>query len=153
MKLIIRHGKSEGTRLNRALFGKQGGVLSEEGKEQAKKLHNQLAKTGMDFSLPVAVSELVRTHQTAEIAGFANIVFHPELNEINTTDPQKTIDNLAKGIIALEAIEAAKKLIANPPAESILFTHGMLIAALCRELNLTTKALVPDFCEVRELAL
>lgn len=153
MKLIIRHGKSEGTRLNRALFGKQGGSLNELGKEQAKKLHSELAKKGIDFSLPVAVSELVRTHETAKLAGFTKFVVHPELNEINTADPQKTIDNLAKRIIAPEAIEAAKKLIANPPAESIWFTHGMLIAALCRELNVTTKTLVPDFCEVRELAL
>lgn len=153
MKLIIRHGKSEGTRLNRALFGKQGGSLNELGKKQAQALHAVLLVRGVDFSLPVAVSELVRTHETAELAGFKNFVEHPELNEINTADPQKTIDNLAKGIIALEAIEAAKKLIANPPAESIWFTHGMLTAALCRELNLTTKTLVPDFCEVRELAL
>lgn len=153
MKLVIRHGKSEGTRLNRALFGKQGGSLNELGKKQARELHKELLARGIDFSIAVAVSELVRTHQTAKIAGFSNLVVHPELNEINTANPQATIDNLAKGVIAPEATSAAKKLIANPPREAIWFAHGMLIAALCQELSVNTKTLVPDFCEVRRIPL
>ena len=153
MRLVIRHGKSEGTRLNRDLFGKQGASLSEVGTKQAKELHFELVKIGVDFNLPVAVSELLRTHQTAELAGFSNMGVCPDLNEINTPNPPETIKNLTKGIIAPEALAAAKKLIASPPTESIWFTHGMLIAALCHELGVVINTLVPDFCEVCEITV
>lgn len=107
--LLIRHGKTNANRMTRAAYGKQGAPLNDEGIEQAKALHWELMKRGVTLSNePVAVSELLRARQTAKVAGLKNIVTNSLLNEVNTSEPQNTTKDLRKGVLAPEAITAAK---------------------------------------------
>src|SRR5207302_6657304 len=117
---LIRHGKTDANRMTRAVYGKQGAPLNDEGIQQAKILRWKLAQCNATLSNePTAVSEFLRTQQTAEVAGLKNIVINSLLNEVNTPDLQKTTKAIQKGIVAPEAIAAAKKLLANPPKEKI----------------------------------
>ncbi len=153
--MLIRHGKTDASRTTRAAFGKQGAPLNDEGTQQAKALRWELLKRNIILgNEPVAVSELLRARQTAEVAGLKNTVANSFLNEVNTLDPQKTTEDIKKGILAPEAIAAAKRLLANPPKEKIWVTHGQLIAAILAELKQTDpKKFMPDFCEIREVEL
>lgn len=152
---IIRHGKTDANRMTRAAYGKQGAPLNDEGIQQATALRAALRKHGIDLAKePVAVSELLRAQQTAQFAGLKNIAVNPALNEVNPPDPQKTTEELKRGILAPEAIAAARKVLANPPKEKIWVTHGLLIAAILSELKLAdAHDWMPGFCEIREIEL
>jgi|GEM_PF-3838298 len=68
--LLVRHAQTDANRLNRAMYGKYGAPINDAGRRQAEKLHQELVKLGIDLNVePVAVSELLRTAQTAEAAG------------------------------------------------------------------------------------
>lgn len=97
--LLIRHGKTDANRLTRAAFGKEGAPLNKLGVSQAKKLRKQLLARGFDLATePVAVSELLRTSQTAQEAGL-QINTYSLLNEVKTP----------------EAVQTAKNILASPP--------------------------------------
>jgi len=147
--ILIRHGKTDANRLTRAAFGKQGAPLNELGRKQASQLHDQLLKLNVKRNDPVAVSELLRTHETAQAAGLQNLVINKLLNEVQTPDPHKTNELVLRGELPPEALTAAKKLLRNPPKEKVWFTHGLVIAAVLVELGqMVPGKLVPDFCEV-----
>ena len=153
--LLIRHSKTDANHLNRAAFGVSGAPLNSEGLEQAKKLKKQLQLYDFDFATePVAVSELLRTRETARLAGFANIIENSLLNEINTANAQNTLDLVAKNKLPQEALDAARTIINNPPKQRIWVTHGLLIAAILVELGLSNPdKFVPDYCEIRQIDL
>lgn len=152
---LIRHGKTDANRTTRAAYGKQGAPLNDEGRQQAGTLHETLLALGIDPRNEVAaVSELLRTQQTAELAGLKKTVTTSMLNEVNTPDPQKTTDDLKRGILAEEAVVAAKNLLAHPPKERLWVTHGQLIAAILAELKqISPNKFIPDFCEVTAIDL
>jgi len=132
-------------------YGKQGAPLNDTGILRAKALRAELQQYGLGLDRePVAVSELLRTSQTAEQAGCKLLVVNPLLNEVNTGDPAKTNELISQGMVPKEAIVAARKLLAQPPAQKVWFTHGLVVAALLRELHRTDK-FVPDFCEIVEM--
>jgi broad specificity phosphatase PhoE len=139
--------------MTRAAFGTAGAPLNETGINQARALHERLMKLGIDFvNEPVAVSELMRTHETAKHAGFQRLHVYDILNEVNTSSPELTMKNLERRILPPEAIAAARRILANPPTERYWVTHGLIIAALCAELGQSdSKNLVPDFCSVSEI--
>jgi broad specificity phosphatase PhoE len=148
--LVIRHGKTDANRLTRAVFGKAGAPLNDEGQVQAKKLKSKLKSIGIDDTTPVAVSELLRTHETATYAGLKNITINPLLNEVNTSDPQRTLDLVAEGKLPQEAIKAAEAIINNPPKEKVWVTHGLVVAAIQELLGRSdNESFIPDYCEVR----
>lgn len=148
--LVIRHGKTDANRLTRAVFGKSGAPLNDEGQVQAKKLKSKLKSLGINDTTPVAVSELLRTHETATYAGLKNITINPLLNEVNTSDPQRTLDLVAEGKLPQEAIEAAEAIINNPPKEKVWITHGLVVAAIQELLGRSdNQSFIPDYCEVR----
>ena len=151
--LLIRHAKTDANRLTRAVFGKLGAPINDEGKQQAEKLHDELIKRNIDSATePVVVSELLRTQQTAELAGFKNITVNPLLNEVNTADPKQTLELVAQGELPEEAIVAAHAILANPPKQKIWVTHGLVIAAIRQVLNVSgTEDLVPKHCEIVEI--
>ena len=126
----------------RHLEGKLGMPLNQEGIATAKGLRKQLDALGVDVdNTEVAISELQRTKQTAEYAGFspAKMVVNPLLNEVNTGDPvasQKQIDN---GEVPQAAIDRARAILANPPKQKVWVTHGLVLVGLNKELGL------PDF--------
>lgn len=150
---VVRHGKTDANRMTRVTFGVEGAPINEAGEEQAKSLKLVLLGKGINPETePVAVSELIRTKQTAETAGFKRIFINSLLNEINTSDPEKTLELIAQAKVPDKAIEAAKALIANPPSEQVWVTHGLVIAALEVQLGISNKdKFIPDYCEVREI--
>lgn len=153
--LAIRHGKTDANRLNRAAFGAKGAPLNDLGINQAILLHDKLMSFGIDpASHNVAVSELARTCQTAEVAGFKHIVVNEILNEINTPNPSLTLQLVAKNEVPKQAIEAAKAIIMNPPKQQIWVTHGLVIIALQYVLGIASKDnFEPEYCEIREIEI
>lgn len=152
--LLIRHGKTDANRLTRAAFGKEGAPLNELGKEQALQLGKHLSSLGIEKNQSVAVSEFLRTKQTAILAGFKTAIQNSLLNEVITPSPKHTIELIAKEKLPKQALEAAKAILANPPKEQIWITHGLLIAAI-EHLTGQHKSnnFIPDFCETIELDL
>jgi broad specificity phosphatase PhoE len=152
---LIRHGKTDANRLTRAAFGKQGAPLNMVGISQTKKLRKQLLNYGFDLATePVAVSELLRTAQTAQYAGLQNVKAYSLLNEVKTPDPRHTQRLIEKKVLPAEATKAARKLLANPPKGRIWVTHGLIIAALLQELGkLERGTFIPGFCEIIEIDL
>lgn len=151
--LLIRHGKTDANRLTRAAFGIEGALLNEEGMQQARDLGLLLKKRGIDLgATAVAVSELLRTRQTAEVAGFIDISTNSLLNEVNTGNPAQTLELVAHGELPKEAQQAARALLAKPPSQPVWVTHGLVIAALLVELDMSdSEHFIPSFCEVIEI--
>lgn len=154
-RLIIRHGQTNANRLTRAAFGKSGAPLNATGIAQVADLIKELKKFDVDLSLEsVAVSELLRAKQTAELAGFLSIQVSSLLNEVYSLDPRNTNELIANKIIPEEAKKAAKDLLLNPPKEKIWITHGLLITAVQCELGIIDpKNFLPNFCEIRLIEL
>lgn len=153
--LLIRHGETDGNRLNRAVFGKQGAPLNENGESQAKALKEQLQAYGVEPELETAaVSELIRTHQTAKLAGFRKVTVYDSLNEIKTADPAHTLSLVEQRILPEEAKQAAKKILADPPKEKVWVTHGLVIVALLAELGLPEHTdFIPNPGEIVEIVI
>lgn len=154
--LIIRHAKSLGSRHDRHLYPKEGAPLSKEGFKDAEKLKAEFLKRGVDIKRePVAVSELIRTRQTAEAAGFTSLSEYEVLNEVNSGLGPTVLDQMIENKqVPKKAIEAAKKLLARPPKENIWVTHGMLIAALAEELGIPKNELfIPSMTSIIEVEI
>jgi hypothetical protein len=153
--LLIRHGKTDANRATRAAFGKAGAPLNDLGIQQATALQQQLVGMGIDLqNETAAISELLRTRETAQYAGLEQLTVNSLLNEVNTLDPIKTMELVQQGILPPEAHDAAKKILENPPTPKIWVTHGLIIAALLVELKQSNQSgLVPDFCEIVEVEI
>lgn len=152
---LIRHAQTDANRLTRTTYGNQGAPINDSGLKQAQTMHRKLLELGIDIeNEPAAVSALIRTQQTAEAAGFKNLVIYHVLDEVKTDDPHMTQALIKSGGLPPEARIAAKKILDQPPKEKIWVTHGQIIVALLQELNLTDPAkFMPDFCEVRIIEL
>ncbi|MCB9823297.1 histidine phosphatase family protein [Candidatus Nomurabacteria bacterium] len=154
--LIIRHAKSVGGRHDKHLYPKEGAPLSDQGLKDVSKIRDYLIELGVDIeSEPVAVSELIRTRQTAEVAGFKTIKSYSVLNEVNTgLSPEELERMLQIKLVPKEAIDRAKKLLENPPLENIWVTHGLLVAGLAELLRIPKEQLyIPDMASVTEITL
>ncbi|HEY4161390.1 MAG TPA: phosphoglycerate mutase family protein [Candidatus Saccharimonadales bacterium] len=153
--LLVRHAYSGPISASYAEYDKAGGPIIEKGVAQAEGLGRLLALRGVDVTQePVAVSEMLRTRQTAERAGFTDIRANPLLNEVNTADPQRTLTLVTEGKLPEEAIAAARAILANPPPENIWVTHGLPMAALLVELGLSdSEHFIPGNCEIRGIQL
>lgn len=155
--LVVRHGLSQANNRENygtPAFGNPNASLMDEGVIQATHLQPILAKNHNSDTI-VAVSTMRRTWETANFAGF------------HTLRPYKSLDELTKNLTLEEiahmkatreipriAIQAAEYALNNPPEEEIWFSHGVLIAAMCKVLNVhQDKDLIPAFCEIRELPL
>ena len=158
--LVIRHGLSEANNRNNVgtlAFASKEAPLMSEGREQARCLREVLraehAITTIEAN--VATSELLRTQQTAEEAGFRDISIYPVLNEVAHGIVLPGLrDMLDQKLLPPVALEAAQAILENPPAESIWITHGLVIASLCHVLGVSTgERFIPRFCEVRELPI
>lgn len=151
--LLIRHANAGMSDKARLAYGKAGPPIRDIKDANITKLHQQLIKLQVDFNNePIAVSEMLRTKQTATVAGLAILNPYAILNEIDTGDIDNTLRLMALGEVPAEAIKAANTIINNPPKERIWVTHGLLIAAL----QLATKTsnpnhFEPDYCEISEI--
>jgi len=162
MTLVIRHSLSEAN--NRAnvgtpAFASAEAPLMDGGRIIAGVLgitlhENYHIDTSEAFA---ATSTMLRTPETAMCAGFdpSHLVAYPILDEVpKMREFAELRAMLDAGIVPPEAIEAAYRVLENPPQEEIWFTHGLVIAGLCKVLGVYQDArTVPKFCEVRELVI
>ena len=132
----------------------------EEGRKLVhEKLVPDLSRRGIVPRLSkAAVSQLLRTRQTAEEAGFlpGRTADYACLNEVkhgmNGADLRRLLDS---GGIPDAAMRAAAEILKRPPKEGIWVSHGLVIAGLCKTLGIDQnyERLVPRFCEVRKLPI
>ena len=159
-KLVIRHGLSganDKERYGTPAFGNPQASLMHAGVEQATQLGEFLTeKFGIVVQdEPVAVSEMLRTQETAIFAGFRILTIYPELNEEKGGLSDAAVRKALNTRHSPEAvIRAARLIIENPPTENVLITHAFVIATICKELGVYgSLRFHPKFCEVRELPL
>jgi hypothetical protein len=158
---VIRHGFSTANNrdnIGTMAFGAKNASLEDEGIDQAErgaeKLHNEYAIKPK--VIPVAVSQLLRTRETAQVMGFRQIKPYALLNEVEHEMNGRALRILLDGGgLPNAAIHAAKSLIDNPPSEKVWVTHGLIIAGLSRILGAdqSFERLIPRFCEIRTFYL
>lgn len=159
-KLLIRHGLSEANNrhnLGTPAYGSSEASLMAQGKEQAAALGVYLVKKyGIGvLSEPIATSSMRRTQETAQTAGFTNLTHYGILDEVPFgLLPERERPSLDHGI-PITALKKAEEILSNPPSENIWVTHGLVIAGLCRVMDIEDKyeRTIPYFCEVREIPL
>lgn len=154
-RLVIRHAQSEANRTTRPAFGEAGAQLTKGGINQCFNLGVVLIAMGVDRKdEAVAVSEKIRTQQTARHVGFIWTEIYPILNEVSTNiPPLDLLVQLHKGQLPFEAIARAESILDDPPEERIWITHGLVIAGLREVLGMRSEPLVPGFCEVEEMTI
>lgn len=161
-KLVIRHSLSEANNrenLGTPAFASADAPLMDGGRIIANVLGITLHDTYHIDTVEAfaATSTMLRTSETAVCAGFdpRHLVAYPILDEVQKSrDFIELRTMLDAGIVPPEAIEAAYRVLENPPQEEIWFTHGLVIAGLCKVLGVYQDArVVPRFCEVRELVI
>ena len=161
-KLVIRHGLSEANNYanyGSPAYGNPNAGLMKQGVYQAIELGNTLRKNYfIDADQPiVAVSQMRRTWETANLAGFHSLRPYATLNEVNhglSLEDKARIK--ATLILPVVALRAAEEVLNNPPEEDMWFSHGLLIASMCKVLNIyqnPNNTFYPDFCEIRELPI
>lgn len=158
--LVIRHGLSQANNrdnVGNLAFAAETAPLMDQGLEQARKVGEALCKQwGLTpAETPVATSELLRTHQTAEAAGFTITKPYPQLDEVkhgmNLFELRTMLDY---GQLPGVALQAAYETLQERPTETVWFTHGLRIAGLCALLGVyQDERLIPRFCEIRELPI
>lgn len=152
-RFIIRHGFTGVKRDQRDAFGVEGPPLDELGQKQAKKLKQALIHLGVDPSTEsVAISEFLRTRQTAELAGFTNIQVRPVLNEVQTGLPGDELKAmLAEKHLPPAVLERAQAALDNPPKEAVWISHGLLIMGLCELFGIKNDPFELEFCSITEI--
>ncbi len=155
----IRHGLSEANNRNNIgtlAFAAKDAPLMEKGREQAREQALVLrAEHGINPVLtPVAVSELLRTQETAREMGFVSHRQDPLLNEVEHDMEGSALRQLLdSGGLPAAALRTAETLLEQRPQESVWVTHGLVIAGLCEVLGIAGQfeRLIPRFCDVRVL--
>lgn len=159
--LVGRHALSEGNNrenLGTPLFGHPDAPLMELGRGQSQDMGRAfLEKYGiMPANTPVAVSNMLRSQETAQYAGFAQLVQYVQLNEVDTELDNTILHQWISEKRHTEiALKAARLILENPPKESVWITHGLVIASLCEILKVSDQFenFLPTFCEIRELQI
>lgn len=155
-----RHGLSAANDRNNIgtlAFAHEQAPLIDLGKEQAQIMGELLVKSyGINpISEPVATSEMRRTEQTAEEAGFKSITRYSLLDEVrHGMDLLEMRAMLDQGKLPPIAIRMAEETLNDPPEERVWISHGLRIAGICAVLGVhQDKRLIPRFCEIREIDL
>jgi len=160
-KFVARHSLSEANNIHNygtPAFGHADAPLMAEGRSIARSMGAELETVYgiISSKTPVAVSKMLRAQETAREAGFVDLVEYSVLNEVDTRLPHPEL----KALIANRqhtniALEAAERILRNPPQEQIWVTHGLVIAGLCEALGIASQFehFVPRFCEIRELPI
>jgi broad specificity phosphatase PhoE len=154
-KLLIRHAEPD---LTGPLHDEMDPSLSSTGFRQADALGIQLRAEGVDVGR-VAVSEALRTYDTARSIGAKGMVIYPLLNGVphEGMSKQEVRDRLQAGWLPTAALDTARNILEDPPAEDIIVTHGLVIAGLTavvrlnQGLSLEGYPLCPEHCGTREL--
>jgi bisphosphoglycerate-dependent phosphoglycerate mutase len=156
-KLLVRHGLSRANDRNSTAFGRPYAQLMSQGIQHAKVAGDTLvAVYGIDPEKDeAAASEMVRSQQTASVAGFKVVRSYAVLNEVDVPKTPELRAALDRSEVIPEARKAAETLLANPPKEEVWFTHGYLMAAVCELTGFDASGLrfIPRFGEIRELPI
>lgn len=158
--LVVRHGLSQANNRENygtPAFGSANASLMDEGTVQATQA-GEILKNEYHVSpdtTPVAVSNMRRTWETANFAGFHILRPYESLNEAMRGLTLEQIQHIRRTReLPLPALRVAEKILDNPPEEDIWFTHGLVIASMCKILNVhQNRPAIPTFCEIRELPL
>lgn len=160
---VVRHGLSEANnRDNKGTpaYGAKDASLMQQGREQARARGERLVLDyGIDLSTtPVAVSQLLRTWQTAKEMGFDpnNFTRYAVLNELERDVlPDNFRELLRNNQYPSVIVRAGQALLRQPPPQKVWVAHGLIIAGLCCALGVSDQfeRSVPNFCEVRELSI
>lgn len=153
-----RHGVSGANDGGNPAFGRPEAELLDAGREQARQLGVELNNSyGFDVAtIPVAVSRMVRTQQTAHEAGFKLIQQYAALDEVSHGLDLDGFNKMKQTrILPAHAMHAAEATLENPPSEGIWICHGLRLAAICQLLNIyqDEENLFQKFCEVRYLPI
>lgn len=162
-KLVIRHAISEANNrdnIGTMAFGAKDAPLMEElALPQMRKCAHEL-RTKYKLNpahVEAATSELLRTQQTAEGIGFK--IRKPPyalLNEVEHGIEGSVLKQMLKDKqLPSAALAAARAILADPPSEKVLVTHGLVIAGLCHilEIQHEFEYFIPKFCEIRVLPI
>jgi len=159
--LVIRHGLSEANNRDNVgtlAFAAKDAPLMDKGKEQARE---RAARLPSDYDInpqttAVAVSDLLRTRETAEVMRFQSITPYESLNEVgHGMEGAALRAMLDAGQLPPAALHAAEAILRQPPSQGVWITHGLVIAGLSHVLGINHgfERLIPRFCEVRELPI
>ncbi len=159
--LVIRHGLSEANNRDNVgtlAFAAKDAPLMDKGREQATE---RAARLPGDYGInpqttAVAISNLLRTRETAEVMGFQQITPYESLNEVeHGLEGVALRTMLDAGQLPSAALGAAETILRQPPSQEVWITHGLVIAGLSRVLGINHEfeRLIPRFCEVRELPI
>ncbi len=161
-KIVIRHGLSEANDRNNIgtpAFANPNAPLMDEGCAQAQGIPDALF-VGYGIvagDISVATSNMLRTKQTATVAGFKSQRAYDQLDEIarEAIDRALLKQMIKDKIVPDVALRAAERLLRNPPRERVWVTHGLLIAGVCKILGVyqDEEKLIQPFCSIRELPL
>lgn len=149
---VVRHASTGVTRDLRGKYGPAGPPLSDIGIQEAKRLQQALLKAGIDSTMEsVAVSDYLRTQQTAELAGFKTLHINAKLEEIYTGIPNPELKAmLAERKLPPIVLERAQAILDNPPKEKVWITHGLVIMGLFGFLGFTADEFFPVHAKVYE---
>lgn len=156
--LLIRHAESTANKGDVA-FGNYEAPLTDNA------INNQIPNTRKEliekyginpdeYDRPVAVSEYYRTYQTARELGFRAIDKFEIINEseIYQSDELDGVDVIKKHVneewLPEQELVRARQIIENLKSDAfdyeIIFSHGMVIAGIIRELNKQGAVIEPD---------
>jgi len=129
--------------------------LIESGIGQARKLGGRLVEEyGFDVHQPVAVSEYMRTQQTASDAGFMEATPYPILNEVQSVALLDVRRYIESGELPAKVIKKAEAILSSPPEESIWFSHGFVIEGLRVALGLpSADRPISDYCGINKFEI
>ena len=156
--IVARHGLSEANDQASLAFGSPNAHLMEHGRVRARELGQVLRhvyQVNVDEEV-VATSRLLRTQETAEVAGFRRIVVNSLLDEATTgLSFEEIIEARRTRIAPHTAITVAEAILENPPEQGVWITHGLVIVGLCEVLGIAHQfeKFIPKFCEARMLPI
>lgn len=155
---VVRHGQTVVGREPKEIwdsYGPLGPPLNDESIQKSRKLQAQFRDLGIDVGTePAAISQYLRTRQTAVAAGFKTIHENALLNEINTENPARSQQLIKQGQVPEEARVAAEVLLLRPLKERVWFTHGLVIAALLLVTGQnSSEDLEPPYAEIIKIQL
>ena len=163
MPRLIRHAKSTANGKAAIARGDPMAELSEEGLRQIPDLKQRIEAlvSGRDLeTIPVNVSELHRTKQTAQGVGFQVFRILPLINESTEAAPlQEMLPRMKKGWLPPDVLKQADEFLGNPDLwAEFNFSHGLFITA-CRYVSGerphdgNTRRLVPFYAEIVEISV
>lgn len=165
---LVRHGASYANPKNGEAFDgdSRNAGLQPDGITHAHVAGDELTNEyGISKDTPVAASTMPRSGETALEAGFEDITYYAELDEVTLPLYMKNretyllhrerweregLDTHQDRYILNHALAALNRNI----SERVLFTHGLVILGICHTLGQhQDKSAIPRFGEVRKIEL